>query len=98
VLRRFLAVLEQPDSEEDDEGVEMPEDENAELLGAEIDAAQVMAESLALNLPLYPRADDAEIGENVFTEPGKQAMKDEDARPFAGLAGLRDKLSNEGEK
>ncbi len=98
VSRRFLAVFEQPDTEDDEEEVEMPDDENAELLGSEIDAGQVMAESLALNLPMYPRAEDAEIGENVFTEPGKQAMRDEDARPFAGLAGLRDKLSGDDEK
>lgn len=102
VTRRFLARFELPESGGEDDEVEMPEDDDAEQLGAEIDAAQVMAESLALNLPLYPRADTAELGENVFTEPGKQAMKDEDARPFAGLAGLRSKLSggekDEGEK
>ncbi|MEQ9693476.1 DUF177 domain-containing protein [Shimia sp. SDUM112013] len=96
VERRFLADL--PYVDEDAEEIEMPEDENAERLGAEIDISAILSEALALNLPLYPRADGAEIAEKVFTEPGKKAMTDEDARPFAGLAGLRDKLADEDEK
>ena len=34
----------------------------------------------------------AELGEAVYTAPGQIPMSDEDARPFAGLAALRDKL------
>ena len=98
VERRFLAGFEAPLASEEDEEIEIPEDENAEPLGTIIDLDQVMSEALALNLPLYPRADGAEIETAVFTEPGKTAMTDEDTRPFAGLAGLRDKLSGEGEK
>ena len=56
----------------------------------------VLAEALALALPDYPRGDEEVIGEQVFTEPGKEAMTDEDAKPFAGLAALRDKLTGEG--
>ncbi|WP_127112269.1 YceD family protein [Shimia sediminis] len=98
VERRYLAeFMPAEDTDEEDE-IEMPEDENAEALGAEIDIEQVMVEALALNLPLYPRKEGAEIAEAVFTEPGKTAMKDEDTRPFAGLAGLRNKLSGESEK
>lgn len=96
IERRFLAEPPYPD--EDEEEIEMPEDENADVLGNEINVSTVMEESLALNLPLYPRAADAEIAEKVFTEPGKKAMTNEDARPFAGLAGLRDKLAGENEK
>lgn len=95
VQRRFLASLELPDAEDDSDEIEMPEDENAEALGKYIDVEQVMVESVALNLPLYPRTEDAKLEETVFTEPGKQAMKDEDTRPFAGLAGLRNKLAEE---
>ncbi|WP_299350357.1 DUF177 domain-containing protein [uncultured Shimia sp.] len=98
VERRFIAGLESPASDDDDEDIEMPEDENAEPLGSMIDIAQVMAEALALNLPLYPRKDEADIGEAVFTEPGKTAMRDEDTRPFAGLAELRNKLSDDDQK
>ena len=50
-------------------------------------------EALSLAIPLYPRAEDATLGEAVFTEPGKQAMTDEDAKPFAGLASLRESLN-----
>ncbi|WP_224823634.1 DUF177 domain-containing protein [Cognatishimia sp. MH4019] len=77
--------------------VEMPEDDTVEPLPAVIDLGGVMTEALALALPLYPRADGAEVGQAVFTEPGKAALTDEDVKPFAGLAGLRDQLENKGE-
>ena len=51
-----------------------------------------MAEALALALPDYPRAPDATLENAQVTEPGIAPMSDEDARPFAALAGLRDKL------
>ena len=47
-----------------------------------------MLESVALNLPQYPRKDGAELGQHVHAEPGTQPMTDEDTRPFAGLADL----------
>ncbi|MDF3605385.1 YceD family protein [Paracoccus sp. DMF-8] len=68
------------DPETDD--AEMPDDE-IERLGQYIDLAAVMAEALALALPLYPRAPGAEL-----------APADADAetrRPFAGLADLMKK-------
>lgn len=88
VRRSYIAGLNTPDGEE----IEMPEDDSCEPLGPTIDPAAVMAEALALALPLYPRKDDAALDDAVFTEPGKEPMRDEDARPFAGLAALRDKL------
>ncbi len=87
----YLADLPEIDGEE----VEMPEDESVERLPAVIDIAEVMIESLALNIPLYPRAEGAEPVEMQVTEPGKKAMTDEDAKPFAGLAALRDKLGGD---
>ncbi|MGI3165588.1 YceD family protein [Pseudooceanicola sp. 200-1SW] len=86
VTRRFTPHL--PDEAVEAEEVEMPEDESLEKLGSHIDPAAVMAEALALALPLYPRAEGAELGQQDFTEPGKAAMTDEDARPLAGLADL----------
>ena len=73
----------------------MPDDDTIEPLPDVIDLGAVLAEALALNLPLYPRADGAHLDQAVFTEPGKLPMTDEDARPFAGLAGLRDQLKSE---
>lgn len=91
VERRFL-----PDMSDDlPEEMEMPEDDTVEPLGNSIDAGAVMEEALALALPLYPRADGAETGEAVFTESGKEALKDEDLRPFAALKSLKSKLDGE---
>ncbi len=82
-------------TEPEDTEAEMPEDDSVEPLPETIDLAAVLAEALALNLPLYPHADGADLGEAVYTEPGKTPMRDEDARPFAGLADLRDQLKSD---
>lgn len=92
VERRYLVDFVEPEEPE----AEMPEDEAAERLGSYIDPAQVMAEALALALPLYPRADGVEPVVVDVTEPGKAAMTDADVKPFAGLADLRDRLKDEG--
>jgi len=95
ITRRFLAQM--PDLTIDDDGQsEMPEDDTIEPLGSRIDPAQVMAEALALHLPLYPRAKGADLGNASFTEPGVAPLTDETAKPFASLAELRDKLGNSG--
>ena len=86
VRRLFLRDYEDPTDPE----AEMPEDEDIEALGSHIDLGNVLREALALAVPLYPRAKDAELDTQVFTEPGKAPMTDEDAKPFAGLAALRD--------
>lgn len=91
VVRRYLAEI--PEESEDE--VEMGEDDSIEELGATIDPAAVMIEALALALPLYPRADGAEMGAATYTEPGKEALSDADLKPFAGLAALRDKLAGD---
>lgn len=89
VTRLYLADFEAPEGGTE---VEMPEDDSAEALPAELDLADVAAEALALALPEFPRADGAELGAAQFTEPGRAAMTDDDAKPFAGLEALRDKL------
>lgn len=94
VSRRWVRDL--PELEMGDE-VEMPEDETLEPLGAEIDLGEVMTESLALALPLFPRIDGAELDQQNFAAPGVAPMRDEDAKPFAGLSALRDKLAGKDE-
>jgi uncharacterized metal-binding protein YceD (DUF177 family) len=84
VMRRYLSEMPEPDGDE----VEMPEDDSAEPLPAVIDAGAVLIEALALALPLYPRAPDAALDGAQVTEPGKAALRDEDARPFANLSDL----------
>lgn len=89
VARQYIQDYEEaPDGSE----VEMPEDDTVEPLPAVIDLGVVATEALALALPLYPRADGAALADSAFTEPGKKALTDDDVKPFAGLAGLRDKL------
>ncbi|WP_170468438.1 YceD family protein [Ruegeria arenilitoris] len=91
VSRVYLADWSDPDEPE----FEIPEGDETEPLGAEIDPASVMIEALSLALPQYPRKDGAAMEQADFTEPGKQAMTDEDAKPFAGLADLRDALKKD---
>ncbi|WP_370228315.1 DUF177 domain-containing protein [Cognatishimia sp.] len=94
VERVFVANYTAPTEEE----YEMTEEDSADPLGETIDLSEILFEEIGLNLPLYPRADDADLGESVFSEPGIAPMRDEDARPFAGLAGLRDQLANKDDK
>jgi uncharacterized metal-binding protein YceD (DUF177 family) len=84
VERRYLADL--PDLPGGDE-FEMPDDA-VEALPAALDLGAVMAEALALALPPWPRAEGSELGGAAFAAPGTAPMTDDDARPFAGLAGL----------
>ena len=90
VLREFIDGLERP--AEDEEEIEISPDDNSEPLGSHIDLQTVLIETLSLALPLYPRADGAELTETNFAPEGIQPMRDEDTKPFAGLASLRDKL------
>jgi len=96
VQRRYLPDYQDPasDAAPDDE-IELPDDVDTEALGAVIDPGAVMAEALALALPLYPRAEGAGLDQTAFTEPGQDPMTDADARPFAALASLRDKLQRD---
>ncbi|UWQ23367.1 DUF177 domain-containing protein [Leisingera aquaemixtae] len=87
----YTARYETPEGAE----VEMPDDDSIEPLGSHIDPGQVMAEALALHISPYPRKDGAELGEAVYAEDGVAPMRDEDAKPFAGLAALRGQLKDE---
>lgn len=88
VARRYLADWVEPEGDE----VEMPEDDSAEPLPDVIDLGAVAVEALALALPLYPRAPGVDLGEAVFGPPDAAPLRDADLRPFAGLAGLKDRL------
>ena len=92
VRRRYLADFEPPKGEE----AELTEDEADEPLPEVIDAAAIAIEALALALPMYPRARNAELGEAVFTAPGAAPLKDGDLKPFAGLAGLVARAADKG--
>lgn len=90
VTRSFLADFEIP---EEGSETEIDSDENIELLKESIDVGQILTESLALALPLYPRVADA--GDDTGAQaapPGVAPLQDEDTHPFAALGALRDKF------
>lgn len=89
VTRSYLANP--PEAPTTDEA-EMPEDETIEALPTLLDLTEVMAEALALTLPVYPRADGAELGAQSYTEPGAEPLTEETVKPFAALAELRTKM------
>lgn len=91
VVRRFVHDFTDPDEPE----AEMPDDETAERLGQWIDPAIAMQEALTLAVPDYPRKENVELGQMIYTKPGEAPMTDEDARPFAGLANLKDQLKRD---
>lgn len=90
VERRYLEKLDTPDAGTE---VEMPEDDTIEALPARLDLHDLLIETLSLAVPLYPRADGVDFDDVTVTEPGTTPMRDEDTKPFAGLAALKAKLS-----
>jgi uncharacterized metal-binding protein YceD (DUF177 family) len=78
-----------PEARSADEEVELSESEMDVVFhdGAEIDLGEAVAETLALALDPYPRAPDADA---ALRAAGVKS--EEEAGPFAALAGLRDKL------
>jgi uncharacterized metal-binding protein YceD (DUF177 family) len=89
VTRLFLGDWQEPDA---DSVTEMTLDEDTEPLGREINLHDIALEAIALALPDFPRAPDATLEKQAFAEPGITPMSDEDAKPFAGLAALKDKM------
>lgn len=71
--------------------VEMDPDTDAEPLPASIRLDEIAAESLALEIPDFPRAAGVELGSTVVGPPGAEPLTDEAANPFAVLSKLRDK-------
>jgi uncharacterized metal-binding protein YceD (DUF177 family) len=90
VTREFLSEKPEPTGDE----YEITEDDSIEELGEFIDAYSVMQEALAIAAPDYPRVANAQLEDSVYTEPGKIALTDEDAKPFAALANLIKQTEN----
>lgn len=93
VTRRYVADWADPDPGTE---VEMPADDSTEALPERLDLDALLGEALSLAVPLYPRAPQAEFGGLAVSGPGLRPMQDEDARPLAGLAALRDSLAGGG--
>ncbi|QFU09209.1 hypothetical protein PARPLA_02399 [Rhodobacteraceae bacterium THAF1] len=82
VERRFIAGYDSPQAAEQ----EMPGDVEDEPLTDMLDLSVVMAEALALAIPAFPRAEGVEPIDADATPPGAEPIRDEDTKPFAGLA------------
>lgn len=93
VTRKFVPEAEIIALDTDTElELESPEDDTLEPLRDVINLYEVIREVLDLELPQFPKASGAVLGQAVFTEPGLAPMSDQDAKPFAKLAELRQKL------
>ena len=95
VMRRFSPEVDRPEDLGGDE-MEMPEDDTLEPLEHDIDLNRVLIEALSLALPPWPRRHDAEPVQVTAAAEGVAPLTDEDTKPFAGLAALRDKLKDDG--
>lgn len=89
IIRTYSASFAAPEAGE----IEMPEDDSVEPIPEVLDLDAVMAEALSLALPAFPRSGKVELGEAIFSAAGVEPMTDDDAKPFAGLQGLRDQLA-----
>lgn len=79
------------DLELDEEAMDAPDP-----LGDAIDLGALMVESLSLLVDPYPRAEGAVFGDRAFAAPGIAPLRDEDLKPFAKLAALKEKLGGTG--
>lgn len=68
-------------------------DDDPEPFEDVIDPGQLAIEALALALDPYPRAADAQLDQTRFAPPGMEPLTDDDLKPFAGLAALKEKLN-----
>lgn len=74
-----------------------PDDDmdEVEVLTDKIDLGLIATEAISLALPDYPKAEGASLAGRVFGPEGVKPMTDDDAKPFAGLSALRDKLAED---
>jgi uncharacterized metal-binding protein YceD (DUF177 family) len=86
VRRRFVPTATPRETEIEIDSL----DDELEPLGDTIDLGLVAIEALALALPEYPRA------EGAVLPPSPEAEEEPQAKPFADLASLRDKLGGRG--
>ena len=95
INRIFSPSALQNTCETDDDGISaVIFDDSLQEFTDEIDLAEIICEELILILPLYPKFKGAELGSYSVTEPGAEPFTEENVKPFAQLAELKDKLLN----
>jgi len=67
-------------------------DDNDEQLHQIIDIFVIFCEALSLELPDYPRTENVVATIIDYGPPGIAALTDDTSKPFAALAGLKDKI------
>ena len=77
-----------------DAETQMTDDSDIDPLPTHLNLLDIMAEGLALEIPDYPTHPDARFEGQSYTAPGVSPMTDDDAKPFAGLAALKETLEN----
>lgn len=91
-IRRVFTPMAEPD--ENEITLDASHNDEIEPLGKQIDLGLVAMEALALAIPEYPRVEGAELPESSFSPPEASDIEEEAPKPFAGLAALKEKLSN----
>jgi len=91
-VRRIFTPMAAPD--ENEITLDASHNDELEPLGKEIDLGLVAMEALALAIPEYPRIEGAELADGSFSPPDSADMAEEAPKAFAGLAALKEKLSN----
>ena len=91
-VRRLFVPM--PELGENEVLLDALHDDTLEPLGREIDLGLVATEALALAIPEYPRVEGAELPESRFAAPKATDIDEEAPKAFAGLAALKEKLSN----
>lgn len=89
--RTYLANWTEPEEAE----LELDDGDDSDPLPDLLDLTELAREALALALPLNPRSPSADQIDTVYGPEGTDAMTDEAAKPFAGLADLKKKLEGE---
>lgn len=91
-VRRIFTPMAEPD--ENEITLDASHNDELEPLGREIDLGLVAMEALVLAIPEYPRIEGAELPESIFSPPDAGDIDEERPKAFAGLAALKEKLSN----
>ena len=96
ILRRFVPqdqLILREDSEEA-KLISNPDD-SLEPLPKNLELMEILQEALALEIPEYPRAEEAEFGSVQSAPAGSTAFPEDPPKSFAGLAALRAKMAKE---
>ena len=91
-VRRIFIPMDDPD--ENEITLDASHNDELEPLGKDIDLGLIAMEALVLAIPEYPRVEGAELPEGDYSPPDATDIEEDAPKAFAGLAALKEKLSN----